>query len=267
MKKTSILICLISAIITLAALLSLNYVKTDDYNDTSLSSINIMNTNYMHLRDYISDDYYIYDYIQKEEKLKEIFKSSDIASRLKYRASLITHLGEEEIIINGIDIKNDEKVFDILTDYTLKNFKSNNSIIISKSISSVLDINTNDIVILKLIAKTGHYNAEEYTVIEVSEKLNYNYALIDINNLNNFTGLKNAATEVYIKKNIKDLIRYDNNIKEIYGDDFSLYSKRDILEENYGINKNNSRFNIYILLAYLFSIFSASIFINAVILF
>ncbi|WP_295161611.1 hypothetical protein [uncultured Brachyspira sp.] len=263
MKKTSILICLISAIITLAALLSLNYVKTDDYNDTSLSSINIMNTNYMHLRDYISDDYYIYDYIQKEEKLKEIFKSSDIASRLKYRASLITHLGEEEIIINGIDIKNDEKVFDILTDYTLKNFNSNNSIIISKSISSVLDINTNDIVILKLIAKTGHYNAEEYTVIEVSEKLNYNYALIDINNLNNFTGLKNAATEVYIKKNIKDLIRYDNNIKEIYGDDFSLYSKRDILEENYGINKNNSRFNIYILLAYLFSIFSASIFINS----
>ncbi|EKV55899.1 hypothetical protein A966_13650 [Brachyspira hampsonii 30446] len=263
MKKINILVCLISIIVTLMALLSINYVSKDNY-DTSLSNINIMNTNYMPLRDYILDDYYIFDYSQKEEKLKEIFKTDYTSSRLKYRASLISHIGEEEIVINGIDIQNDEKVFNILSDYTLENFDSNNSIIISKSISSILDIKTNDTVILKLITKTGHYNAEEYTVIEVCDKLNYNYALIDINNLNNFTGLENAATEVYIKKNIKNenLIKYDNDIKEIYGNDFSIYSKKDILGDNDN-NQDNSKLNICILLIYLFSLFSVFIFINS----
>lgn len=264
MKKINILICLISIIITFTALFTVNYLSKND-SDTSLSNINIMNSTYKESRDYILDDYYIFDYSSKEEKLREIFKSSPITSRLKYRASLISHLGEEEIVINGIDIKNDDEVFGILNKRTLKNFNPDNSIIISKSIASVLDVNTNDTIILKLITKTGHYNAEEYTIIEVSDKLNYNYALIDINNLNKFVGLENAATEIYVKQNINNerLIYYDNDIKQIFGNKFGAYTKKDILGVDYNPNVNDSKYKIYIILIYLFVLLSIFIFINS----
>ncbi|OEJ16174.1 hypothetical protein BFL38_12095 [Brachyspira hampsonii] len=262
MKKINILTCLISIVITFTALFSVNYLSKND-SEISLSDINIMNSIYKESRDYILDDYYIFDYSQKEQKLREIFKSSPITSRLKYRASLISHLGEEEIVINGIDIKNDNEVFGILNNHTLENFNADNSIIISKSAASVLDVNTNDTVILKLITKTGHYNAEEYTIIEVSDSLNYNYALIDINNLNKFAGLENAATEMYVKQNISDekLIDYDNDIDRIYGNDFKAYTKKDILGDYYKSNENYSK--LYIILVYLFVLLSAFIFINS----
>lgn len=264
MKKSNILVCIISFVVTLIALLIMNYFNNSDPN-TSLSTINIMNINYKDLRDYALDGYYIEEYKEKEQKVKELFKSKYITSRLKYRASLISHLGEEEIVINGIDIKNDEEVFNVLKDSTLDNFDANNSIIISKSIASVLDVNTNDTIILKTITKTGHYNAEEYTIIEVSEKLDYNYALIDINNLNSFVGLENCATEMYIKQNIseEDLLFYDNDIKNIFGDDFRIYSKKDIIGEDYNANKNNKKIQIYIILTYLFVLFSIYMFINS----
>lgn len=262
MIKSNILTLIVSIIITLTAFLTINYSINKD-TDTSLSYINIMNTNYKNSRDYALDEYYIYDYKDKVNKLKEVFKSSPITARLKYRASLISYIGEEEIVINGIDIKNDNEVFDILKNETAENFDSSNSIIISKSIASVLDVNTNDTVILKLITKTGHYNAEEYTVIEISEKLDYDYALIDIDNLNNFIGMENTATEVYVKKNISDLTNYDNDIKTIFGDDFYIYSKSDILGENYNINEDNKIIIIYILLVYLFVLFSVFLFINS----
>lgn len=264
MRKINILICLISIVITFTALFSVNYLSKND-SDTSLSNINIMNSTYKESRDYILDDYYIFDYSNKEQKLREIFKSTPIASRLKYRASLISHLGEEEIVINGIDIKNDDEVFGILNNRTLENFNPDNSIIISKSIASVLDVNTNDTIILKLITKTGHYNAEEYTIIEVSDRLNYNYALIDINNLNNFVGLENAATEIYVKQNISDdkLFDYDNDINQIFGNGFAAYTKKDILGDNYKVNENDSKYKIYIILIYLFVLLSVFIFINS----
>ncbi|KLI20053.1 hypothetical protein [Brachyspira hyodysenteriae] len=264
MKKINILVCLISIVITFTALFSLSYLAKND-SDTSLSNINIMNSTYKESRDYILDDYYIFDYSNKEQKLREIFKSSPIASRLKYRASLISHLGEEEIVINGIDIKNDDEVFGILNNNILENFNTDNSIIISKSIASVLDVNTNDTIILKLITKTGHYNAEECNIIEVSDKLNYNYALIDINNLNNFVGLENAATEIYVKNNIsyKKIIDYNNDIKQIFGDDFGAYSKKDVLADDYKSNENYSKYKIYIILIYLFTLLSIFIFINS----
>uniref|UniRef100_UPI003F4BF254 hypothetical protein n=1 Tax=Brachyspira catarrhinii TaxID=2528966 RepID=UPI003F4BF254 len=264
MRKINILICLISIVITFTALFSVSYLSKND-SDTSLSNINIMNSTYKESRDYILDDYYIFDYSNKEQKLREIFKSSPIASRLKYRASLISHLGEEEIVINGIDIKNDDEVFGILNNRTLENFNPDNSIIISKSIASVLDVNTNDTIILKLITKTGHYNAEEYTIIEVSDRLNYNYALIDINNLNNFVGLENAATEIYVKQNISDdkLFDYDNDINQIFGNGFAAYTKKDILGDNYKVNENDSKYKIYIILIYLFVLLSVFIFINS----
>lgn len=264
MKKINILAFSISIAVTFLALLSLNYLNKNNA-DTSVSNINIMNTNYKASRDYILDDYYIFDYSQKEQKLKEIFKTDFVSSRLKYRASLISHLGEEEIVINGIDIENDNKVFGILNKEVLKDFNTDNSIIISKSISSVLDVGINDKIILKLITKTGHYNAEEYNIIEVSDKLNYNYALIDINNLNKFAGLENAATEIYIKKNIKDekLINYDNYIKQIFSHDFAAYSKKDILGDNYNINKGYDNYKIYIVLMYFFLLFSIFIFLNS----
>ena len=264
MKKSNILVCIISFVVTLIALLIINYFNNSDSN-TSLSTINIMNINYKYLRDYALDAYYIESYKEKEQKTKELLKSDYITSRLKYRASLISHLGEEEIVINGIDINNDEKVFNILTDYALNNFDSNNSIVISKSIASVLDVNTNDTIILKAITKTGHYNAEEYTIIEVSEKLDYNYALIDIDNLNSFVGLENCATEMYIKKNIseEDLLFYDNDIKNIFGYDFGIYSKKDIIGDDYNINKNNKKIHIYVILTYLFVLFSIYMFLNS----
>ncbi|WP_028329503.1 hypothetical protein [Brachyspira alvinipulli] len=260
MRKNNILIFIISLAVTLITLFSINYISYNDSN-TSLSDINIMDTNYKEVRDYALDAYYIDGYKEKIEKLKETFKSNSITARLKYRASLISYLGEEEIIINGIDLNNDKEVFNVVGDSTVKNFNTNNSIVISKSIASVLDLNTNDTVILKLITKTGHYNAEEYTIIEVSENLDYNYALVDINNLNAFIGLENTATEVYVS-GLK-LENDNDDIKLIFGDDIGIYSKKDILGDDYNTNSNIKRLYIYILIAYLFVLFSVFMFINS----
>ncbi|MEI0602826.1 hypothetical protein R4K55_01275 [Brachyspira alvinipulli] len=260
MRKNNILIFIISLAATLIALWSINYISYNDSN-TSLSDINIMNTNYKEVRDYALDAYYIDGYKEKIEKLKETFKSNPITARLKYRASLISYLGEEEIIINGIDLNNDKEVFNVVGDSTVKNFNTNNSIVISKSTASVLDLNTNDTVILKLITKTGHYNAEEYTIIEVSENLDYNYALVDINNLNAFIGLENTATEVYVS-GLK-LENDNDDIKLIFGDDVGIYSKKDILGDDYNTNSSIKRLYIYILIAYLFVLFAVFMFINS----
>ena len=259
MMKNNILTLIISLIVTLIALFTINYISSDNSN-TSLGDINIMNTNYKELRDYALDEYYITNYNSKIDKLKELFKNNPITARLKYRASLISHLGEEEIIINGIDIQNDKDVFGVVSDNTVKNFDSNNSIVISKSISSVLDLNTNDTVILRLITKTGHYNAEEYTIIEVSENLDYNYALIDINNLNAFIGMEDTVSEIYVN-NAKHS-NYSDDIKSIFGDDIGVYSKSDILGDDSGSSDNN-RFYIYIVLVYLFVLFSIFMFMNS----
>ncbi|MBW5410961.1 hypothetical protein E6A50_11345, partial [Brachyspira hampsonii] len=84
----------------------------------------------------------------------------------------------------------------------------------------------------------------------------YNYALIDINNLNKFVGLENAATEMYVKQNISDdkLIDYDNDIMQIYGNDFKAYTKKDILGDYYKSNENY--YKLYIILVYLFVLLS-----------
>ena len=69
MKKINIFTCLISIVITFTALFSVNYLSKND-SDTSLSNINIMNSTYKESRDYILDDYYIFDYSTKEQKLR-----------------------------------------------------------------------------------------------------------------------------------------------------------------------------------------------------
>lgn len=258
MNNNNIIICFISIVISLFTLFAINYLN-DYYDNRSLSSINIMNTNYMALRDYAFDQYYINDYKDKINKLYNIFNDKYITARLKYRAGLISHIGEEEIIINGIDIQNDEKVFNLLKNETIDNFNSNNSIIISKSISDILEADINDTVILRLITKDGYYNAEEFTILEVSDKLDYNYAFIDIDNLNNFSGLENAASEIYIRHNDKKIPDYYDDVKNIFGDDFAVYSKKDILGDKY---KDNFKLNMYVYLIYFFLLFSIFLFIN-----
>lgn len=192
----------------------------------SISYINIMNTNYMPVRDDAPPLYFIENYSEKIEILKKIFKEKSITARLKYKASLISYFGEEEIIINGIIPKNDKEVFNIINNDAIEKIKEANYIIISSKTALALNIDIGDNIILKLITKDGYYNAEEFIILDIAENLDYNFALIDINKLNNLVNLNNLASEIYIKdKKLKE--SYNDIIIKIFGDNFKIYSMSD----------------------------------------
>lgn len=216
-------IALIISIIALLIFKNINLSYKIDY-------ITIMNTNYMLVRDIAPPIYFIENCSEKIEALKKIFKEKPITARLKYKASLISHLGEEEIIINGIIPKNDKEVFNIINNETIEKIKDKNFIIINSKTALALDINIGDNIILKLITKDGYYNAEEFIILDIAKNLDYNFALIDINKLNNLVNLKNLASEIYIK-DTKFKESYNDIITKIFGEDLKIYSMSDFKQK------------------------------------
>lgn len=212
-------IALIISIIALLIFKNINLSSKVDY-------ITIMNTNYILVRDIAPPFYFIENCSEKIEALKKIFKEKPITARLKYKASLISHLGEEEIIINGIIPKNDKEVFNIINNETMEKIKDKNFIIINSKTALALDINIGDNIILKLITKDGYYNAEEFIILDIAKNLDYNFALIDINKLNNLVNLNNLASEIYIK-DTKFKESYNDIITKIFGEDLKIYSMSD----------------------------------------
>lgn len=216
-------IALIISIIALLIFKNINLSSKANY-------ITIMNTNYMLVRDIAPPIYFIENCSEKIEALKKIFKEKPITARLKYKASLISHLGEEEIIINGIIPKNDKEVFNIINNETIEKIKDKNFIIINSKTALVLDINIGDNIILKLITKDGYYNAEEFIILDIAKNLDYNFALIDVNKLNNLVNLNNLASEIYIK-DTKFKESYNDIITKIFGEDLKIYSMSDFKQK------------------------------------
>lgn len=216
-------IVLIISIIALLIFKNINLSSKENY-------ITIMNTNYMLVRNISPPLYFIENCSEKIEALKKIFKEKPITARLKYKASLISHLGEEEIIINGIIPKNDKEVFNIINNETIEKIKDKNFIIINSKTALALDINIGDNIILKLITKDGYYNAEEFIILDIAKNLDYNFALIDINKLNNLANLNNLASEIYIK-DTKSKESYNDIITKIFGEDLKIYSMSDFKQK------------------------------------
>jgi ABC-type lipoprotein release transport system permease subunit len=216
-------IVLIISIIALLIFKNINLSSKANY-------ITIMNTNYILVRDIAPPIYFIENCSEKIEALKKIFKEKPITARLKYKASLISHLGEEEIIINGIIPKNDKEVFNIINNETMEKIKDKNFIIINSKTALALDINIGDNIILKLITKDGYYNAEEFIILDIAKNLDYNFALIDINKLNNLVNLNNLASEIYIK-DTKFKESYNDIITKIFGEDLKIYSMSDFKQK------------------------------------
>lgn len=216
-------IALIISIIALLIFKNINLSSKVDY-------ITIMNTNYILVRDIAPPLYFIENCSEKIEALKKIFKEKPITARLKYKASLISHLGEEEIIINGIIPKNDKEVFNIINNETIEKIKDKNFIIINSKTALALDINIGDNIILKLITKDGYYNAEEFIILDIAKNLDYNFALIDVNKLNNLVNLNNLASEIYIK-DTKFKESYNDIITKIFGEDLKIYSMSDFKQK------------------------------------
>ena len=216
-------IALIISIIALLIFKNINLSSKVDY-------ITIMNTNYILVRDIAPPIYFIENCSEKIEALKKIFKEKPITARLKYKASLISHLGEEEIIINGIIPKNDKEVFNIINNETIEKIKDKNFIIINSKTALALDINIGDNIILKLITKDGYYNAEEFIILDIAKNLDYNFALIDINKLNNLVNLNNLASEIYVK-DTKFKESYNDIITKIFGEDLKIYSMSDFKQK------------------------------------
>ena len=216
-------IALIISIIALLIFKNINLSSKSNY-------ITIMNTNYILVRDIAPPLYFIENCSEKIEALKKIFKEKPITARLKYKASLISHLGEEEIIINGIIPKNDKEVFNIINNETIEKIKDKNFIIINSKTALALDINIGDNIILKLITKDGYYNAEEFIILDIAKNLDYNFALIDINKLNNLVNLNNLASEIYIK-DTKFKESYNDIITKIFGEDLKIYSMSDFKQK------------------------------------
>ena len=216
-------IALIISIIALLIFKNINLSSKSNY-------ITIMNTNYILVRDIAPPIYFIENCYEKIEALKKIFKEKPITARLKYKASLISHLGEEEIIINGIIPKNDKEVFNIINNETIEKIKDKNFIIINSKTALALDINIGDNIILKLITKDGYYNAEEFIILDIAKNLDYNFALIDINKLNNLVNLNNLASEIYIK-DTKFKESYNDIITKIFGEDLKIYSMSDFKQK------------------------------------
>lgn len=216
-------IALIISIIALLIFKNINLSSKANY-------ITIMNTNYILVRDIAPPIYFIENCSEKIEALKKIFKEKPITARLKYKAFLISHLGEEEIIINGIIPKNDKEVFNIINNETIEKIKDKNFIIINSKTALALDINIGDNIILKLITKDGYYNAEEFIILDIAKNLDYNFALIDINKLNNLVNLNNLASEIYIK-DTKFKESYNDIITKIFGEDLKIYSMSDFKQK------------------------------------
>lgn len=216
-------IALIISIIALLIFKNINLSPKANY-------ITIMNTNYILVRDIAPPIYFIENCSEKIEALKKIFKEKPITARLKYKASLISHLGEEEIIINGIIPKNDKEVFNVINNETIEKIKDKNFIIINSKTALALDINIGDNIILKLITKDGYYNAEEFIILDIAKNLDYNFALIDINKLNNLVNLNNLASEIYIK-DTKFKESYNDIITKIFGEDLKIYSMSDFKQK------------------------------------
>lgn len=216
-------IVLIISIIALLIFKNINLSSKANY-------ITIMNTNYILVRDIAPPIYFIENCSEKIEALKKIFKEKPITARLKYKAFLISHLGEEEIIINGIIPKNDKEVFNIINNETIEKIKDKNFIIINSKTALALDINIGDNIILKLITKDGYYNAEEFIILDIAKNLDYNFALIDINKLNNLVNLNNLASEIYIK-DTKFKESYNDIITKIFGEDLKIYSMSDFKQK------------------------------------
>lgn len=216
-------IALIISIIALLIFKNINLSSKANY-------ITIMNTNYILVRDIAPPLYFIENCSEKIEALKKIFKEKPITARLKYKASLISHLGEEEIIINGIIPENDKEVFNIINNETIEKIKDKNFIIINSKTALALDINIGDNIILKLITKDGYYNAEEFIILDIAKNLDYNFALIDINKLNNLVNLNNLASEIYIK-DTKFKESYNDIITKIFGEDLKIYSMSDFKQK------------------------------------
>ena len=216
-------IALIISIIALLIFKNINLSSKVDY-------ITIMNTNYILVRDIAPPLYFIENCSEKIEALKKIFKEKPITARLKYKASLISHLGEEEIIINGIIPESDKEVFNIINNEMIEKIKDKNFIIINSKTALALDINIGDNIILKLITKDGYYNAEEFIILDIAKNLDYNFALIDINKLNNLVNLNNLASEIYIK-DTKFKESYNDIITKIFGEDLKIYSMSDFKQK------------------------------------
>lgn len=216
-------IALIISIIALLIFKNINLSSKANY-------ITIMNTNYILVRGIAPPLYFIENCSEKIEALKKIFKEKPITARLKYKASLISHLGEEEIIINGIIPENDKEVFNIINNETIEKIKDKNFIIINSKTALALDINIGDNIILKLITKDGYYNAEEFIILDIAKNLDYNFALIDINKLNNLVNLNNLASEIYIK-DTKFKESYNDIITKIFGEDLKIYSMSDFKQK------------------------------------
>lgn len=216
-------IALIISIIALLIFKNINLSSKANY-------ITIMNTNYILVKDIAPPLYFIENCSEKIEALKKIFKEKPITARLKYKASLISHLGEEEIIINGIIPKNDKEVFNIINNEAIEKIKDKNFIIINSKTALALDINIGDNIILKLITKDGYYNAEEFIILDIAKNLDYNFALIDINKLNNLVNLNNLASEIYIK-DTKFKESYNDIITKIFGEDLKIYSMSDFKQK------------------------------------
>lgn len=217
------IIALIISIIALLIFKNINLSSKENY-------ITIMNTNYILVRDIAPPIYFIENCSEKIEALKKIFKEKPITARLKYKVSLISYLGEEEIIINGIIPKNDKEVFNIINNETIEKIKDGNFIIINSKTALALDINIGDNIILKLITKDGYYNAEEFIILDIAKNLDYNFALIDINKLNNLVNLNNLASEIYIK-DTKFKESYNDIITKIFGEDLKIYSMSDFKQK------------------------------------
>lgn len=217
------IIALIISIIALLIFKNINLSSKENY-------ITIMNTNYILVRDIAPPIYFIENCSEKIEALKKIFKEKPITARLKYKVSLISYLGEEEIIINGIIPKNDKEVFNIINNETIEKIKDKNFIIINSKTALALDINIGDNIILKLITKDGYYNAEEFIILDIAKNLDYNFALIDINKLNNLVNLNNLASEIYIK-DTKFKESYNDIITKIFGEDLKIYSMSDFKQK------------------------------------
>ena len=216
-------VALIISIIALLIFKNINLSSKENY-------ITIMNTNYILVRDIAPPIYFIENCSEKIEALKKIFKEKPITARLKYKASLISHLCEEEIIINGIIPKNDKEVFNIINNEMVEKIKEKNFIIINSKTALALDINIGDNIILKLITKDGYYNAEEFIILDIAKNLDYNFALIDINKLNNLVNLNNLASEIYIK-DTKFKESYNDIITKIFGEDLKIYSMSDFKQK------------------------------------
>lgn len=271
--KNYLLICSISFIAILLSLLLLTDIE-NKYNkwessiiNTSISDIEIMNTNYYNMKHLYPKNYFLYDYQSYLKVVKNVVEEENITHTLKYNGYIVSAKYEYKVLINGIEPEKYKLLFSNITNIIEGKYINSTdkySSIICKTLAEKLNLKVGDRFIIRLLDVNNLYKVEELKVSGIvdikNQAINKESIFINIGLLNDIIADKYAFSSMLIKTKNKNVYK---SLRELFLDDIGIYTKYDILPL-FTSNENKLKsIKKYIYLFFSITIFAIYFYINA----